>query len=79
MKKDGGKTKSMVKFLKVFLKKPSVLLIASLKNKFINKSVSNIKSAGAIGSQSLNIYDLLKYKNIVVEKQKAINEIEKLL
>lgn len=77
MKEDGGKkTKSMVKFLKVFFEKPSVLLIASLENKFINKSISNIKSAGAISSQSLNIYDLLKYKNIVVEKQ-AINEIEK--
>ena len=67
----------MVKFLKVFLKTKRSL-IASLENKFINKSISNIKSAGAISSQSLNIYDLLKYKNIVVEKQ-AINEIEKAL
>lgn len=77
MKEDGErKTKSIVKFLKVFFEKSSVLLIASLENKFINKSISNIKSAGAISSQSLNIHDLLKYKNIMVEKQ-AINEIEK--
>lgn len=70
------KTKSMVNFLKNFFEKPNALLIASFANKFINKPVSNIKGAGAIGSKSLNIYDLLKYKNILIEKQ-AINEIEK--
>ncbi|MEK7062298.1 MAG: 50S ribosomal protein L4 [Patescibacteria group bacterium] len=71
-----AKTAAMVKFLNnLFGGKKSVLLVSSLKNN-INKAVSNIKNVNAIGSQSLNVHDLLKYKNIIFEKE-AINEIEK--
>ncbi|MEK7553331.1 MAG: 50S ribosomal protein L4 [Patescibacteria group bacterium] len=71
-----AKTAAMVKFLNnLFGGKKSVLLVSSLKNN-INKVVSNIKNVNAIGSQSLNVHDLLKYKNIIFEKE-AISEIEK--
>ena len=68
----------MVKFLNnLFGGKKSVLLVSSLKNN-INKVVSNIKNVNAIGSQSLNVHDLLKYKNIIFEKE-AISEIENIM
>ena len=71
-----SKTAAMAKFLNsLFGDKKSVLLVSSLKNN-INKAVSNIKNIDAIGSQSLNVYDLLKYKNIIFEKE-AISEMEK--
>lgn len=74
---DGGnKTKLIARFLKVFFEKPNVLLVASSGNKSINKSAANIKNVGTIGSQSLNVYDLLRHKNIFIEKE-AISEIEK--
>ena len=64
-------------FLKKILgDKPNALLIASTDNKKIKKLVSNIKNIDAIGAKSLNIYDLLKYKNILSEK-KAMEEISK--
>jgi len=71
-----SKTATMAKFLNnLFGNKKSVLLVSSLKNN-INKAVSNIKNVDAIGSQSLNVHDLFKYKNIIFEKE-AISEIEK--
>jgi len=60
---------------KIFGDKPNALLIASTDNQKIKRLVSNIKNIDAIGAKSLNIYDLLKYKNILSEK-KAVKEIE---
>ena len=73
------------KTISVFLKKMSsnsdkarlsMLLISASANKNIHRAISNIKNIDAISSYSLNIYDLLKYKNIILEKR-AIEEIEK--
>jgi len=61
---------------KIFGDKPNALLIASTDNQKIKRLVSNIKNIDAIGAKSLNIYDLLKYKNILSEK-KAMEEISK--
>lgn len=69
-----GKTKDWNKILKNLINlKSSVLLISAAKNN-IHRAVSNIPKADAIGSGSLNVYDLLKSKNILMEK-KAIEEI----
>jgi len=75
---DSAKTSTMAKFLKEFFKgeKLSALLIAAPENKLINRAVANIKNIGAIGSDSLNVRDLLKYKNIILERR-AIEEMEK--
>ena len=51
------------------------LIIPAAKNN-IHRMVSNIKSVDAITPQSLNVYDLLKAKNIILDKN-AISEIEK--
>lgn len=72
------KTSVMAKFLKELFggKKANALLIAAPENKSINRAVSNIENIDAIGARSLNVKDLLKYKNIILEK-KAVEEIEK--
>ena len=71
------KTKNIASILKNILSpKSSVLIISSSGNKNIKKAVSNISKVDAISPRSLNVRDLLKYKNIILEKE-AIGEIEK--
>ena len=70
-----GKTKSTRLILNNFFKgKDSVLIIGSSKNKNIKKSVANLEKIGALGSLSLNAYDLMRFKNILIEKE-AVKEI----
>ena len=77
LKIEPAKSKNAAIFLKkIFGDKPNALLIASTDNQKIKRLVSNIKNIDAIGAKSLNIYDLLKYKNILSEK-KAMEEISK--
>ncbi len=78
IKPESPKTKTMISLLKNLIdsKKPKALLIASSENKKINQAVSNIKGISAIASKSLNVYDLLKNKNIILEKD-AVEEISK--
>lgn len=71
-----NKTKEWYKTLKNLVDlRSKTLLIPSLANN-IHKSIANIKNVEAISSHSLNVYDLLKNKNIILEKE-AIKEIEK--
>lgn len=70
-----NKTKNWNIFLKGLVDlRSKALLIPSAENN-INKAVSNIKNAGAISPKSLNVFDLLKAKNIIME-QGAVKEIE---
>lgn len=52
------------------------LLILDSANKNFSKAIGNIKNAGTLNPKSINIFDLLKNKNIIIEA-KAIEEIEK--
>lgn len=71
-----NKTKEWYKTLKNLVDlRSKTLLIPSLANN-IHKSIANIKNVDAINPYSLNAYDLLKNKNIILEKE-AIKEIEK--
>ena len=66
VKKEIKKTKEFYKFL-IKNKLDNVLIISdtgSMKN--INKSARNIKNVKLIKDEGTNIYDLLKYKNIIV-------------
>lgn len=71
------KTKEWEKFLKKItdLKFPT-LLIPAISGKNIHRAIVNIKNVGAISPHSLNVYDLLRYKNIILEKE-AVEEIDK--
>ena len=66
VKKEIKKTKEFNKFLEKN-KLGNVLIITdndSLKN--INKSARNIKNVKLIKEEGTNIYDLLKYKNVII-------------
>ena len=74
--KEIKKSKEWAKILnKIIGLKSRVLLVPASANN-IHQSVANIKNVDAISVKSLNVYDLLKHKNIVFEKE-AINEAEK--
>ncbi|MBI5306510.1 50S ribosomal protein L4 [Candidatus Wolfebacteria bacterium] len=71
------KTKDVAQILKKFFSgKASILLILFSAKNFINKAASNIEGVSVLSPLSLNVYDLLKHKNIIFEKE-AIMEIEK--
>ncbi|MBI5079085.1 50S ribosomal protein L4 [Candidatus Wolfebacteria bacterium] len=73
---ESSKTKEMANILKnIFGSRLNCLLIASSANRRIKQAVSNVKNVDAISSKSLNVYDLLRRKYIIVEKE-AIKEIE---
>lgn len=71
------KTKELAAVLKILAgSKPNAILIAGNDNKKISRMVSNLPNVGAVGPKSLNAYDLMKYKNVILEKE-AVLEIKK--
>lgn len=63
------KAKIAAGILKNIVKSPvNALLIADSSKLKIKQIVKNIKNVDAISPLSLNVYDLLKYKNIILEK-----------
>ncbi len=70
-----AKTKLLSKALSQFFgEKPSVLLILSVPNN-VPLASHNLEKVKALDPKSLNIYDLLRYKHIFVEKD-AVSIIE---
>ncbi|OGY60174.1 MAG: 50S ribosomal protein L4 [Candidatus Colwellbacteria bacterium RIFCSPLOWO2_01_FULL_48_10] len=71
-----SKTKEVFSFLKAFTGKVSgvkkstlsVLMIPALENRSIYKAARNIPKVKSLGPKSLNVYDLLKYKHVLVDK-----------
>ena len=79
VKKEIKKTKEFNKFL-IKNKLASVLIISdgdSLKN--INKSARNIKNVKLIKEEGTNIYDLFKYKNVIITSSSAKKIQERVL
>ena len=70
------KTKQLAVLLHTILagKKQSTVFVASAEHRNISKAVGNIQKVDSMGSKSLNVYDLMSHKNIIVEKD-AIPEI----
>ena len=65
----------MANVFKAFWLKAKLFVDRFFINRRIKRLVSNLKNIDAISAKSLNVYDLLKRKYIVVEKE-AIKEIE---
>jgi len=71
------KTKNFASLVKNFVSgKESALFIPAKDNKHINMAARNIKKVGVLSSDSINIYDLLKYQKIILD-QNAIEIITK--
>ncbi len=72
-----SKTKNLNSIInKFFSPKPSVLLVPRSENKGIYQVSRNLSKIKSLDPRSLNVYDLLRYKNILLEKE-AITEIDK--
>ncbi len=67
------KTKLAVNAIYNFSK--NALIIPAVDNKNIYRASANIPKIKSIGPKSLNVYDLLRYKNILLEKE-AVATIE---
>ena len=79
MKKEIKKTKEFNKFL-IDNRLDNTLIISdkdSLKN--INKSARNIKNIKLINDEGANIYDLFKYKNVLITSSSAKKIQERVL
>ena len=70
------KTKLLRDALKGFAPKRTVLIIVSPENKAVFMASSNMDRVKVADPRSLNVYDLLKYGNVIIE-QGALETIEK--
>jgi large subunit ribosomal protein L4 len=71
---DAPKTKEMVKVLNSFNVKKT-LIVTTESNENIYKSARNIEGVAVLPVNNLNVYDLLKYENLIITKD-AVSKIE---
>ncbi len=62
------KTKLIVKVISAFMEKPSVLIVPNKENKNVYRASANLPKVKSLDPRSLNVYDLMRYKNILIEK-----------
>lgn len=67
LKLDKAKTKLVSQILKT-LQVKNTLILPNRENKAIYRASANIQKVKSLDAQSLNVYDLLRYKNILLEK-----------
>lgn len=70
------KTKLVAEFLKNFSSKLNAIFVPAEKNANIYRAARNIPKAKSLSPKALNVYDLLKYKNVILDKG-AIESIDK--
>ncbi|MDP3901799.1 MAG: 50S ribosomal protein L4 [bacterium] len=72
-----AKTKEAAKSLKTFFKNSmgSVLLVPTKDNKIIHRAIRNIPKVKGLVADSLNVREILEYKNILIDKE-AIKDIK---
>ncbi|OGY62233.1 MAG: 50S ribosomal protein L4 [Candidatus Harrisonbacteria bacterium RIFCSPHIGHO2_01_FULL_44_13] len=76
LKLNSFKTKELNLALGQFLKKSlSALLVPAMENKLIYRASRNIPNIKSSSSNALNVYDILKYKNVLIDKE-AVPEIK---
>lgn len=57
--------------MKKNLKKYDVLLIPDIESKNVFRAVANLEKTAALHPESLNVYDVLRYKNIFIDQKAA--------
>ncbi|MBC2579656.1 50S ribosomal protein L4 [Clostridium sp. DJ247] len=71
---DAPKTKEIVKMLNA-LNAKKTLIVTAESNENVYKSARNIEGVAVLPVNNLNVYDLLKYDNLVITKD-AVSKIE---
>jgi large subunit ribosomal protein L4 len=72
---DAPKTKDIVKMLTALKADKKTLIITAESNENVYKSARNIEGIAIIPVNNINVYDLLKYNNVVITKD-AVSKIE---
>jgi large subunit ribosomal protein L4 len=72
---DAPKTKDIVKMLTALKADKKTLIITAESNENVYKSARNIEGIAIIPVNNINVYDLLKYNNLVITKD-AVSKIE---
>lgn len=75
-KLDKPQTKSGLKFLGDFAKETT--LVVDVKNENLFKSIRNIKKTKYLEAEGLNVYDVLRYKTMLIS-QAALKQVEERL
>ena len=71
---DAPKTKDMVKVLNAFETKKTLIVVAE-SNENVYKSARNIPGVAVVPVNNINVYDILKYENLMITKD-AVSKIE---
>ncbi|MEK7590175.1 MAG: 50S ribosomal protein L4 [Patescibacteria group bacterium] len=75
LKLNSQKTKELASALKIFLKSVNALLVPTTDNKIVYRASRNIPKVKSLNAASLNVKELLQYKNILIDKE-AVKEIK---
>lgn len=68
------KTKEVVKMLNAFEAKKTLIVVAE-SNENVYKSARNIPGVSVVPVNNINVYDILKYENLMITKE-AVSKIE---
>lgn len=70
LKLENHKTKNLAELVKRFISSPkeSLLLIPAKENKDLYTAARNLARVGVLNPESLNVYDLLKYRRILLDQ-----------
>ena len=79
VKKEIKKTKEFYKFLEKNQLINALIISDDVSIKNINKSVRNIKNLKLINDKGTNVYDLFKYKNVIITSSSALKIQERIL
>ncbi|MDU1414780.1 MAG: 50S ribosomal protein L4 [Clostridium sp.] len=71
---DAPKTKEVVKMLNAFEAKKTLIVVAE-SNENVYKSARNIPGVAVVPVNNINVYDILKYENLMITKE-AVSKIE---
>ena len=71
---DMPKTKEVVKMLNAFEVKKTLIVVTE-SNENVYKSARNIPGVAVVPVNNINVYDILKYENLMITKE-AVSKIE---
>jgi large subunit ribosomal protein L4 len=72
------KTKDLIALLKPFKLSDKLLIVSDIESENINLASRNIEKLKLIKSEGVNVYDLLNYKSILIDKATLTTLVERL-
>ena len=72
------KTKDLIALLKPFKLADKLLIVSDIESENINLASRNIEKLKLIKSEGVNVYDLLNYKSILIDKATLATLVERL-